>query len=492
MRFMADVFQRLPLLVLVVLLLLLLVVFHVCILGIVPRCGRRKRSSKKGVVMEGRQGMCRSARDQGGSQRAGQNPWRSSRSSERSGYVHLPPHLQPLPDTSDEEAEGRRSRTVPLGSGSTQEWAATELGGSRDGGNGQSYTELLQQRLSVDEGDGGVNLSSGLCSGRSSATLQTVIVNNHPDDDGGQLTVVARSSKSPAVVGEALGNNRDPPRQQYWSSSVSRGASARPLWMQSPSPLSASSTAARRRGECGETDCGIADVADARDMRERLKKVRVDREAEWCGKKWDNLVQQFRKVHHFQLPRLIRETRLFQLSGKERLSKGFNFNMDRVVYDEILGSTAKSHTINPKNVADIGAPGVVRLPFATSADPEFVGDGDAGAGHDDDEHGSTRGSSQTTGSPPGFGKRKSTRQQTFEALPKCMEKHGALVVSTMESNSKRQCSIQIRQCKALEVEVEVQKKHYALLEIAKAIRERWSPCCHHPDDAKVRAFLSSM
>ncbi|GBG77201.1 hypothetical protein CBR_g23527 [Chara braunii] len=218
------------------------------------------------------------------------------------------------------------------------------------------------------------------------------------------------------------------------------------------------------------------------DVEQRLKKVGVDREAKRCGKKWDNLMQQFKKVHHFQ--GLSGKQDFFQFSGKERLSKGFNFNMDRAVYDEILGSTAKSHTINPKNVADTGAPGGVRLPSATSADHECVGDGDAAAGRDDDDDGSARGSSQTTGSPAGFGKRKNTRQQTFEALTECMEKHGALVASTMESNNKRQCSIQIRQCEALEAEVEVQKKHYAasdevsklmchaLLEIAKVIRER--------------------
>ncbi|GBG64651.1 hypothetical protein CBR_g45706 [Chara braunii] len=417
--------------------------------------------------------------------------------------------------------------------------------------------------MSGDEGDGGVNLSFELCSRRSSAASRMVIINNHPDDDGGQVMVVARSSKSPTSVREASGNNRDPPRQQYQSSSVSRGASAHLLWMQSPSPLSASSTAARRRGECGETDCGIADVGDARGGREvwaeqrrtlhprreesitlgvqrlhvgeeendcdappvgandqewndddgegweddagyvssfkqsstggrggktracarndhwgkrrrgtgamskmtmmrkevRLKKVGVDREAKRCGKKWDNLMQQFKKVHHFQ--GLSGKQDFFQFSGKERLSKGFNFNMDRAVYDEILGSTAKSHTINPKNIADTGAPGGVRLSSATSADPKSVGDWDGRAGHDDNEDGSTRGSSQTTGSPTSFGKRKSTRQQTFDALTECMEKHGALVPLTMKSNSKRQCSIQIRQCEALEAEVEVQKKHYA-------------------------------
>ncbi|GBG67449.1 hypothetical protein CBR_g584 [Chara braunii] len=244
---MIDVFRRLPLLVLVVLLLLLLVVFHVCILGNIPRRACRRRSLKKDVRMEGRKVICRSAGEQGGGQRSRQSPSRSSRPSERSGYVHLPPHLQPLSDTSDEEADDRRSRTVPLGSRSTQEWATTEVCGSRDGCYGHSYTKLLQQGLSGDEGDGGVNLSFGLCSGRSSAASRTVIITPHPDDDRGQVMVVARSLKSPTPVLEASGNNRDPLRQQFQSPFVSR---------------------ARRRGECGETDCGIADLGDARDGRE--------------------------------------------------------------------------------------------------------------------------------------------------------------------------------------------------------------------------------
>ncbi|GBG82991.1 hypothetical protein CBR_g36520 [Chara braunii] len=218
------------------------------------------------------------------------------------------------------------------------------------------------------------------------------------------------------------------------------------------------------------------------DVAQRLKKVGVDRDADQCGKKWDNLMQQFKKVHRFQ--DLSGKQDFFQLSGKERTSKGFNFNMDRAVYDEILGSTAKNHTINPKNVVDIGAPGGVRLPSASFGDPESVGDRDSGAGKDEDYDGSTKGSSQTTGGPGSFGKRKSTRQQTFEAMMDCMDKHRSLMASTMESNSKHQCSIAIRQCEAFEAEVELQKQHYAasdevsrlicnaLMEIAKAIRER--------------------
>ncbi|GBG68454.1 hypothetical protein CBR_g2998 [Chara braunii] len=544
---MADVFRRLPLLVLVVLLLLLVVLFHVCVVGIVPRRGRRRRCAKKDVSVDGRQAVCRSAGGEGGGQRAGQSPCRGSRAVERSEYAHLPPHLQPLLDTSDEEEDDRRSRAA--GSGSTQEWTATKLCGSREPCYGQSYTQLLQQGLSGDEGDGGVNLTFGLWSGRSLSSTRTVLVNNRPDDNGGQVTAVARPSKSPASsVCVASGNNRDHCVQQYRAPSASRGASARPSWMLSPSPLSAKSSAARNRGECGEHDCGIEERRDARDRRERLRVVDDENDGDApdvagtyqdlndddCGGGEDDAGQvspskqssmggkggrakasvrngrrgkkptgkgsdveadgDVEGGRHFwsidDMVALIRakrdqdahlqgmgtayarmkprewkwldvEQRLRKFIGKERLSKGFSFNMDRAVYDEILGSTAKSHTINPKNVANTLAPGGVRPPSANSSDPESVGDRDAAAGLDDDDEGSTRGSSQMTVGPAGFIKRKSTRQRTFDALSECMEKHEALVVSTMESNSKRQCSIQIRQCEALEAEEEVQKKHYA-------------------------------
>ncbi|GBG64176.1 hypothetical protein CBR_g40876 [Chara braunii] len=93
-------------------------------------------------------------------------------------------------------------------------------------------------------------------------------------------------------------------------------------------------------------------------------------------------------------------------------------------------------------------------------------------------------SESTTGSTDGFGKRKNMRQKTFEALTECMEKHWMLMATTMGSASKRQCSIQLRQCEAMDAKVEVLRKHYeasddvsklmcqALLEIAKAIAHR--------------------
>ncbi|GBG69956.1 hypothetical protein CBR_g4783 [Chara braunii] len=502
---------------------------------------------------------------------------------QRVGYDALPPHLQPLPGSSDEEEEvERRPQTVSLGSGSTQEWTATELCGTGGDVYEQSFTELLRPGLGEDEGDGHVNLSFGLSTGRSTTPSRTVLVRPHPGDEGGQLTVVDRSARTRALVSETAGANQNSSTAQPRAASPSKGAQGRPEWMQLPSHLSAASEVARGRGvgvdggtdfldvgdgrdgrkvwrdlwrdhrlrreeyitrgverlhvgdrenenetddppaeadddddndvECGEGGGGHAspslqsdmagkggkskpsghnarprakkgqgkgsggegdgDAEEKRnfwsvehiialirakrdqdahmqgmghayawmkprewkwqDVAQRLNNVAVDRNAEKCGKKWDSLMQQFKKVHHFQSPSGSAD--FFQLTLKERASRGFNFTMDRAVYDEIEGSTGMNHTIHPKNAADTG--------------------------REDDEEGSTRGSSQTTGTPGGSGKRKSTRQQTFEALTECMEKHGELMASTMEIASKRQCSIQVRQCEALEVEVEVQRKHY--------------------------------
>ncbi|GBG87653.1 hypothetical protein CBR_g45806 [Chara braunii] len=65
-------------------------------------------------------------------------------------------------------------------------------------------------------------------------------------------------------------------------------------------------------------------------VEERLKKIVVERTADKCGKKWDNLMQHFKKVHLFQ--EASRKQDFFQLTGKERSTHGFNFTMDRAVY----------------------------------------------------------------------------------------------------------------------------------------------------------------
>ncbi|GBG86936.1 hypothetical protein CBR_g44389 [Chara braunii] len=171
------------------------------------------------------------------------------------------------------------------------------------------------------------------------------------------------------------------------------------------------------------------------DVEERPKKVGVEKTADKCGKKWDNLMQQFKKVHLFHGESGKHE--FFQLTGKERSARGFNFTMDRAVYEDIKGSTAKSHTINLKNVADTGSSGGVQLSSGFAGSSESVSDGDAGGDDNDEEDKSTKGSSPARGSSGSFGKRKNVRQRTFKVLTECMKKHGTLMTTTMESVSKR-------------------------------------------------------
>ncbi|GBG81614.1 hypothetical protein CBR_g32606 [Chara braunii] len=359
---------------------------------------------------------------------------------------------------------------------------------------GLSFTELLWPGLGEDEGDGRVNLSFGLSTGRSTTPSRTVLVRPHPDDEGRQLTVVDRSARMRALATETAGTNRNSSTPQPRAASLSKGAQGRPEWMQLPSPLSAASEVARGRGVRVDGGTEFLDVGNGRDGRENENET-DDPPAEADDDDDDNDVECGEGGSGHASPSLQSDMagkggkskpsgrnarpRAKKGQGKgsggegdgdaeekrnfwsETVSRGFNFTMDRAVYDEIEGSTGMNHTIHPKNVADTGASGGVRPPSTSYVDPESVADGEGGAGQEDDEEGSTRGSSQMTGTPDGSGKRKSTRQQTFEALTECMEKHGELMASTMESASKRQCSIQVRQCEALEAEVEVQRKHYA-------------------------------
>ncbi|GBG70720.1 hypothetical protein CBR_g8019 [Chara braunii] len=55
------------------------------------------------------------------------------------------------------------------------------------------------------------------------------------------------------------------------------------------------------------------------DVRERLLKVGVDRSADKCGKKWDNLMQQFKKIHTFM--GMSGKEDFFQLTSQQRAEK---------------------------------------------------------------------------------------------------------------------------------------------------------------------------
>ncbi|GBG86422.1 hypothetical protein CBR_g41419 [Chara braunii] len=96
------------------------------------------------------------------------------------------------------------------------------------------------------------------------------------------------------------------------------------------------------------------------DVRQRLVKLGVQRKAVACDKKWDNLMQQFKKVHKYQ--NLSGGKDYFKLASSARRSEGFSFVMDRSVFDEMEAMTKGDHTIHPKNFADTGAPGGVQMP----------------------------------------------------------------------------------------------------------------------------------
>ncbi|GBG91870.1 hypothetical protein CBR_g53929 [Chara braunii] len=340
----------------------------------------------------------------------------------------------------DEEEEERRPRTVSLGSGSTQEWAATELCGTGGGVYKQSFTELLRPSLSGNEGDGHVNLSFGLSTGRSSTPSRTILVHPHPDDDGRQLTGVNRSSKTRVLARDTRGADPNSSTQQARASSLSRAAQARPHWMMSPSPLSAASEVARRRG--GSVDAGMDffDVGDDRDGREVWKEHRQEL---WAWREES-------------IPRGVERLCVGERE-KETDDPPVEADDDDEDDNDGEGGEGGDGYVSLSLQSDMALKGGKSKSSGRNGRPRAK----RGAGREDDDEGSTRGSSQTTGTPAGFGKRKRTRQQTFDALTECMEKHGALMASTMESASKRQCSIQVRQCEALEAQVEVQRKHYA-------------------------------
>ncbi|GBG64983.1 hypothetical protein CBR_g48732 [Chara braunii] len=168
----------------------------------------------------------------------------------------------------------------------------------------------------------------------------------------------------------------------------------------------------------------------------------------------------------------------FKLTPGERRSEGFNFVLDRSVYEEMGAMTKGDHTIYLKNVADTGAAGGVHMPARPATGAESIarkGGGEA----QDDEQGSTKDSTFSNGSGGGSGKRKNMQQQTFEVIPDVMDKHGTLMATTMDSANKGQCSMMLWQCEILETEVDVQRRHYEQDEVQHPPRDSKSHPLRH-------------
>ncbi|GBG77167.1 hypothetical protein CBR_g23493 [Chara braunii] len=144
---------------------------------------------------------------------------------------------------------------------------------------------------------------------------------------------------------------------------------------------------------------------------------------------------------------------------EKRKEKESDFRMGERVYREMEAMTKADHTVHLANLADTGADGSVQMGGSAAGQHELVASEGGGEGQDD-EAGLTRNSTFSGGSGGGAGNKKNVRQQTFEAITDMMDKHGQWMATTVDTASKRQCSILTRRSDILEQEVDVQSQHY--------------------------------
>ncbi|GBG89457.1 hypothetical protein CBR_g49247 [Chara braunii] len=238
LSYMADVFRKLLLLLLVVILLVVVVFVQVCILGRLPSRTRRKGGARKSVAMDGRRPNLRTLSTPNPGNRAPMCAGVDRMAAGPPPYEGLPPHLQPLPDSDEGEAKVGVSRTVPLGSGSTQEWTGSQLYDRRGAKYGQSFTSLLHDGAEEEECLPPVDLTFGLQSGRPSSVMRTVLMNPHPDDDAGKVTFSGRGTRGGAAAEVTSGKTTTWPRTQATSGpSVPRTVGQCPEWMTLIPPL---------------------------------------------------------------------------------------------------------------------------------------------------------------------------------------------------------------------------------------------------------------
>ncbi|GBG64423.1 hypothetical protein CBR_g44308 [Chara braunii] len=170
---------------------------------------------------------------------------------DRTLYSHLPPHQQPLPPDPEEEWLDDLSHTLPLGSGSTQEWMGRHYQQREAGTSRQSYSAML---------DGGdteiVDLDFGLSSRTPGVGANTCASNHVGATTIGQTYVgrvgVAgvggRSSRvggtadgcrqAPSICG-GVGPARDPPRAVLPTHSATPSPA---LWQRAAAPAANTST----------------------------------------------------------------------------------------------------------------------------------------------------------------------------------------------------------------------------------------------------------
>ncbi|GBG78570.1 hypothetical protein CBR_g27794 [Chara braunii] len=547
-NFMADVRRRLPLLVLAVVVSLIVVFLNVCFSWRPWKQQRKRRASTRRAagerLMAGMQARQAAAASQGGVRSSAAEPRRRY---DPSMYTHLELWNTSLPP-SDEEPEKEELSTLPLASISTQLWSQTvRAGGSAPDGGGE-FTSLLHQGLR-DDGGGGVDLRFVSCSGGGREASRTFIIDGDRSARGVEHGGSLHTEQSTLLRDE--GTCRAPVRPRSTVENITRGVSNMRAHSDAGEndvgfgddadegmredveagdddddvpirPLGKTARRGKGRGRGGvrgrsvgrggrggvTDDAGKSPTYAPRRLVSQLRADEDERvevgghveadgecgeaeDADNCMKKWDNLFQNYKKIQRFQ--NASGRPNFFRLTNEERKEHNFKFWMDRALYNEIHAGMVGNHTIFPPNVADTGSLDGVQLPRRGAGGGESVCSEAAGEGCPD-ERSSARESDNNAGSGAGGGKRRNARQQAFESISDVMERHGALMSSTIESSSKRQCSISTRQCDILEQEVAVQNAHYAssdetqrmmcqaLFEIAAAIRGWSQPAEEDNDD----------
>ncbi|GBG89235.1 hypothetical protein CBR_g48943 [Chara braunii] len=520
LSFMADLYRRLPLLLLVAVLLFAVVVFHICIVGRVPGRKQTLRTPKTARKMEKLQTKTTLSVGAGGLSRqrcstaeGGRRPY------DPTLYSYLPSHEIPLPP-SDDDGDDPRSSTVPLGSGLTQDWMGSQL--YRQAST-PTYTDLLEGRTPVGYDAGLVDLSFGLRSGSGQDVTHTVLVNpacgtNHtppsvgpsglPDtrarcsgQSGDERGLLSRRDDDEGSTAEVVGRKVwDDYRRQSCQSSTSgimRGVAKinvgaddtlgdcdgaggedcsagdgrndndedddgemeiPPVGKKRGGPRATNKFTEPRAGRRGKKSAGDTprpqhrkDEDEDMEVGRRREEARADGGDEQKGRglreKWDNLYLQFKIVHKFMGE--SGKPDFFTLTPRERKERGFDFRMDERVYSKMKAMSRGDHTIHPTNLVDTGAAGGVKLPGPHGGRNESGGNDGCGDGQDDDQ-GSTRDSTFSGGGVSGCGKRKNVRQQTFDTIADVMKENGNLMATTVDSASKRQCSILTRRARSAE------------------------------------------
>ncbi|GBG59190.1 hypothetical protein CBR_g32206 [Chara braunii] len=120
-------------------------------------------------------------------------------------YSHLPPHEQPLPPDPEDAWVKDLSHTLPLGSGSTQEWTSRQCQQREAGTTRESFTALLEE--GVDDADTElVDLDFGLCSGSgASGPIHGGEVVGAPTFGGGSSRVDGPTNGCRPLVSSSMG-----------------------------------------------------------------------------------------------------------------------------------------------------------------------------------------------------------------------------------------------------------------------------------------------